>query len=456
MTGFRRHVAWPWALVVAIACLIAGSGGHAGARHASAQITRFSTERGVRVVLRQEPDSPIVAVAIAVRTLQAENWAAPGIGGVVASALFGSNSNLSREGVARTLAFVGGGFRSEWNGECATVTCITTPTMFSDTMWIVGQALKNADMDVETAAEALRNLSALRAREASDPTAIGAEAARARLFPGHPYGRSALGTPDTVRRIPRQNLLDYYRLAYAPENTVIAVCGNLDADRVRRTIASHLVDYESRAPARLARRPPPDLPEAPGAVRVTASTQAATAAVLAAYRTPGYASPDYPALRVLTTLIGGGKGSRLFRSVRDARGIGYSVGADLQAFAEAGVLYAFAEVAPRGNDPTYLDTVEQLVVNAAEGVLSNPPSDAEVERARRLSIGLHREERQRSADRALALARAELLAGNWQAEDDLPRRMAAVTASDLMETARKVLANLCVVRVVPTRRAPSP
>lgn len=452
-----KGLCWPpmgWTCSgLAVTALVWHCAGALAARF-PAGVTRFATDSGVRVVFRQEPESPTVAMAVAVRTLPAEYRSAPGIGGVVASALFGANSNLSREGVARAIAYTGDAFQASWSAECAMVSCVTTPAALSDAVWIVAQALKNADMDVETASQAVRNLLATQAREASDPVAVGAQAARAKLFGGHPYGRPPFGTPDSIRRIPRQNLLSYYRLAYVPQRTVIAVCGNLDVERVRRVLSSHLVDYENRPPAHSRGTAADDLPEPDGPAHLTAASSGTTAAVLAAYRTPGVASPRYPALRVLATLLGGGKGSRLFRSVRDARGVGYVVGADIYAFADAGVLYAFAEVAPRKDDPAFLERVEKLVVGTAESVLESPPTEAELERARRLAIGIHRAERQRGVDRAVALARAELLAGGWSADEELPARMAGVSLSDLMETAREVLTNRCVVVVRPDETPP--
>lgn len=411
-------------------------------------VVRFTTSRGVRVVVVQQA-GPGVGIAAAVQTLGAETRAAAGVGGIVAGALFGSNSNLSREGVARAVYFAGGGFRTTWTPECLAITCVSTPEAFSRAVWILAQGLKNAEMDVESASRAVRALLAEQQREAHDSVTVGAQAVRARLYQGHPYGRAVLGTPDNMRRIPRDSLLNYYRQAFSPANTVVAVCGNLDVAYIRRVMENNFVDYE-RAGSMSSKEPlVPSAPELTGPSDVRVAATGSTAAVVVGYRTGGIADAAYPATRVLAALIGSGKGARLFQAVRERRGIGYRVGAELHAFSQGGVLYVYAEVDAARAAPAFMEQLKSLVVGAAEGVLTQPPSVAEVERARRLAAGLQRQSRQRSVDLAAGLARAELLAGSWDADWGLADRLERVEADDVMGVARGVLENRCVAVVGP-------
>jgi predicted Zn-dependent peptidase len=413
------------------------------------EVTRFETERGVRVVVRPELDAEFVAISAAIRTSAAEERAAPGLGGVVASALFGSNGNLSREGVARAVYFAGGSVTADWSADCTTVTCVTTPTAFRDAMWVLAQALKTADMDPETASLGVREQMSAMTRNAADPVAVGAHAVRARLCAGHPYAKPPFGTPQGLRNVARSELVTYYRTAYRPENTVVAVAGRVAVAEARRAAENNFVDYERSGPAAAGSRSPPELPELTGPSRVELRTRSSAAAVVVGYRGPALSAADQASFAVLGALIGGGKGSRLFRAVRDSLGIGYRLGADVQGLAKAGILFTFVEVDPARTNAPSLGNVERLVVGVVEGLLTRPPTDDELLRARRLASGLHAQARQRVAERALALARAELLAGGWERDDGLRGNIERATRAEVELVARTYLRNRSVAVVRP-------
>jgi len=410
---------------------------------------RYRTQRGVRVIVSPDPASEFVAISVAVRTSAADERAAPGVGGVVATALFGSNSNLSREGVAREIRLAGGSVTTDWLADCTTVTCVTAPSAFRDAMWVLAQAIKSADMDAETASLGVREQLAAMARDAADPVAVGAQAIRARLCAGHPYAQPLGGTPESLRKVTRSGLLAYYRTAYVPESTVVGIVGRIKAAEAERVAENNFVDYLRSGPAPRVHRFPPELPELTGPSRVELRTRASAAAVVLGYRGPPLIDKGYASFAVMAALVGGGKGSRLFRQVRDSLGIGYRLGAEAQGLAEAGILFVFLEVDPARTRAPSLGDVERLIVGVVEGLLTQPPTEDEVLRARRLAAGLYAQARQRVAERALALARAELLAGGWQRDDGLREDIERVTRADVELAARTFLVNRCVAVVRP-------
>lgn len=422
---------------------------------AEREVVAFAMENGVRVVARYEPGAPLVAIAAAVRTAQAEDRAAPGVGNLVARCLIGTNDNLSREGVARAVRFVGGGISVEYSPDCITMRCVTAPTSFSDALWILAQGMKTAAIDEEAVTTALAEVLAAQRRAAGDPVAVGEQILRARLFTGHPYAWPALGTPDGLKRLPRSALTGYYGRAFRPENTVIAVCGPVPAEAVRRSVASNFVDYGRGAGARGPASARAALPELADLQRVSATTAGSSAAVLIGFRTPGRSEETSAAVRVLATLLGGGKGSRLFRTIREEKGIGYLVGTELVHLSDAGLLYGFVQLDPQRGDGDFLDHVATMLVESFAKWAEAPVTKQERDRAVALTTGRHLSARQRLADRAAALAEAELLEGSWRRDEELPQRLEHVTAEDLQEIARRVLVHPCVVVVQPdTRRRP--
>jgi len=82
------------------------------------------------------------------------------------------------------------------------------------------------------------------------------ELANAALFPGHPLGRSVLGTRDSIAAMPRDVIAEYHHTHYVPSNVVVAAAGNLTHDEVVDRVGRRAPFLRSRPPGALARRAP--------------------------------------------------------------------------------------------------------------------------------------------------------------------------------------------------------
>src|SRR5205823_4813964 len=108
------------------------------------------------------------------------------------------------------------------------------------------------------------------------------------------------------------------------------------------------------------------------------------------------------------TLLGDGHASRLFRRVRDAQGFGYSVGALHQAYLDD-PLVAYLEwdtrrIASSDSSGSAADTALRLIETQLDSILSDPPTEAEIIRARNVAVGRDALRHERASDRAFYLA----------------------------------------------------
>ena len=164
-------------------------------------------------------------------------------------------------------------------------------------------------------------LSGLR-RETTNPNSLSNRRWWETAFPGHPYGRQVSGTLETVPNITGEDLKAYPRRVFAREHLKVAVVGNVDAatvgallDRVFGALPAK-AELTPVAPARmrgLGRREviPLDVPQA-----------------VVTFGGPGIArsDPDFMPAYVVNHILGGGSfSSRLYREIREQRGLAYSV-----------------------------------------------------------------------------------------------------------------------------------
>ncbi len=319
-------------VLVALGCaFMAGSAsGSNRDRLAEDGTIRHVTATGVRVLVRAEPGSGLVAIVAVVDPGEADRRAAAGVKEIVARSVFGAGANLSAEGVAREVYRSGGSVASVTSPDSIALRCLTTPNAFRDAVYLIGQALKNAAFDAETVRRAAAAADRDRAM-AAQPLSIGAAVARAKLFVGHPYGVVQLPSDPNPRSLAVADLLRYYRTAFVPSGTTIAVVGDIEPRAAIQTVDNQMVDYDRRSGAtRPPAGPSSDDHRMTGRDVERVTIRASTTAVVAACKAPGRASSDAAAVRVLAALLGEGKASRLFRAIRDVRGIGYVVGAETQ------------------------------------------------------------------------------------------------------------------------------
>jgi len=250
----------------------------------------------------------------------------------------------------------------------------------------------------------------------------------------------------------RSAALRYFRRWFTPENTVVAIVGNIPVARAQRAADNQLFDYDRPSAPQ---RPPAPPEKLTGSARVERRIPIHTTLLLAGFNAPGLTDPDYPAFAVLTALVGGGKSSRLFRAVRDTAGVGYVVGAQTPPLARESHLLAYVEFdsARTGADGRRRDAaeVERLLVETVRSVVTDPPTALEVERAKRYAAGAHALAHQRARDRAFYLGWYELLGLGYAFDAEFPRRLAAVTPADVLRVAKQYL-NHCVVSVVKPER----
>ena len=160
------------------------------------------------------------------------------------------------------------------------------------------------------------------------------------MFPDHPLGGEVLGTRHSIEALSRTDIAGFHRSWYRPANLVVAAAGALDHDEVVAQVERRLDGADpGTAPVR---RRPTARPQ-PVRALTMASEQAHVAVGL-----PGLDCHDDDrfALAVANHILGGGPASRLFRTIREERGLAYSVYSYLSCYTDSGVWVAAAASAP--------------------------------------------------------------------------------------------------------------
>ena len=159
-------------------------------------------------------------------------------------------------------------------------------------------------------------------RQSTSPNDIASRNWWSTAFPDHPYGRPTNGSLDTLPRIAVDDLKSYVQRVFARDTLKIAVVGDIDA-----ATAGRLIDQTfGSLPAKADLRPVPDAtPQGLGRRNVIDLNVPQT---VVTYGGPGVArnDPDFMAAYIVNHILGGGSfSSRLYKEVREKRGLAYGV-----------------------------------------------------------------------------------------------------------------------------------
>lgn len=250
------------------------------------------------------------------------------------------------------------------------------------------------------------------------------------LFGDQPLGWATAGTEESVAEIQRQDFLTWMDTWYGAGNIVVSVAGRASPDEVTTLALSYFGNGRRPAAPAVA---PVDGPLP--ARRVISDSRPISQANLAlAMPALPRSDPDRYVLQVLNSLLGRGMSSRLFKEVRERRGLAYSVSSSVSRHKDTGVFAVAAGVSPDKLEDAIAVILEELAKVTQEAV-----PEEELVKARDYTVGTFR----LSLEMPMALAQRAgeqlLTLGEIEPIDAVAEKLSSVSAEDLLRVARRVL-----------------
>jgi zinc protease len=274
-------------------------------------------------------------------------------------------------------------------------------------------------------------------RVESDPSSLFREQMSAALYLSHPYGRPVIGWDEEIQQIGREEAIDFYSHHYAPNNAMLVVTGDVDPMEVLRLARGTY----GLVPAReLAPRSNPAQPPRQAETRIDMThPETRLPMMMRMYRVPSYVTADpgvAESFDMLSTILGGGATSRLYRALVVEQRIAVAAGAYYdgggRSLSEFGV-YAYPA------EGVSFDEVEAAIDAELAKMMEAPPEPGEFERARTRLVAAHVYEQ--DSQFALAMNYGLSLTIGLDVEDieEWPDRIEAVTPDEVMNVARDYL-----------------
>ena len=249
------------------------------------------------------------------------------------------------------------------------------------------------------------------------------------LYPNHPLGWETAGREKVVAALTPDGLRGFMDRGYAPERTVVALAGRLDAKEAIAAVTAHFGD--------MSRREPVHAKAAPKASKTQAKHVAKRGEqchLCVGWRGVPQAHPDKYALDMLNAVLGEGMSSRLFLELREKRALAYDVHSYGTNYVDAGHLAIYAGVAPASASEALSVALDQVARLRDESV-----GEAELMRVRDFAKG--RIELRLEDTRGVSgwLAGQELFLGRVRTVDELCAIIDSIGPADIQRVARQYL-----------------
>jgi predicted Zn-dependent peptidase len=267
-------------------------------------------------------------------------------------------------------------------------------------------------------------------RTQDQPGAFAGELLGRAIYGEHQMGQPTAGTEETVGGIQRSDFEDWISAWYGAPNIVLSIAGHTTHKKVMKLAERYFLDGRNNAA--------PPMPALAGELPVTRVvgevrpiTQANVALGLPALSRE---DPDRYILIILNAVLGRGMSSRLFKEVRERRGLAYSVGSSVSRYSDTGVLGISAGVSPEK-----LHEALSVILEELDKLTQDRVGDEEMKKARDYTIGSFR----LSLESTMALGQRSgeslLTLGTIEPIESVVEKLRAVTADDVLRVAQRVL-----------------
>ena len=399
----------------------------------------FVLGNGLRVVAEYIPHFPSVSVGLwigagSMYETQEEN----GLSHFVEHMLFKSTENRTTKEIAVEMDAIGGQVNAFTSKECTCYYAKVIAEHLDRAMNLLSDLLLHAKMEEEDFEKERGVILEEIAMGEDTPEDLVYDLLAEAYFGDHPLARPILGTQEQIASVTRQQLLDFRRKHYRPDNTVLAIAGQFDLDAFKTMAEKYLGAWQARGETAM----PEPVTACDGRV-LRKKKDIEQVHVCLAYPGVGQDEEDLYPLTVMNNLFGGGMSSRLFQVIREEMGAAYSVYSYPSTYTNCGTLTIYAGTSPETAQPVIDALHEQIALLMKEGISEEEFNMAKDQLKVSYILGL-----ESSSSRMSSIGRSKLLRGRAVDPQEVVRRIEAVTKADVERVISRIFAQKCAASIV--------
>jgi zinc protease len=400
---------------------------------------------GLTIIVQEDHSAPVASVqaVCATGSVNEDEWLGAGLSHILEHMLFKGTKTRSTNAIAQKIQDVGG-YINAYTSFDRTVFWIDVPKAGVETaLDVLADAMMNSTLPPEEYTKEQEVIRREFAMGYDDPDRMTSLLLFATAYQRHPYRLPVIGQLEIYNQLTQENVMQYYKSRYVPNNLTFVVVGDVDAEKVRQ----QLTDFFKAYPEKSLR--PIFIPQEPPQLgRREAHNEFPTelTRLALAWHIPELTHPDVPAIDLLSGILGEGRSSRLYRKVREESGLAFSVSAFSYTPGDPGMFGIDATV-----DPKKRDAAQQLILKIVDEVKQAGVTAEELSKAKKTSLSHHLGTLTTMRGQASDIGSNWLLTRNLNFSRDYLQAVQKVTLDDIRRVAATYLKNenLTVVSLNP-------
>lgn len=400
----------------------------------AAQVQEVVLDNGLKVLLLEDHKSPSVTFQVWYRVGgRNEKDGKSGLAHFLEHMMFKGTPTTAPEEYSRIIAKNGGRSNAFTSNDVTVYFATMSREKINIELELEADRMANAllgDTYFEPEKKVIQEERRLRTED--NPASALSEVASAVAFTIHPYRRPVVGWMEDIQNLTRQDLVDFYKLYYAPNNAFIVVVGDFSTDEILPKIKAAFGKIPRGAE-------PPKVqvtePEQRGERKVNLKKEAELPFVLQFYRAPNLKSPDSFALDVLSVVLAGGRSSRLHHEMVYQKRLVRGVDADYSGVSVDPMGFSiYAQLLP-GIEPA---NVEREMDRLVDKVKTELVSERELQKAKNQIEAAFVFAQDSIYGQAMKIGLYEA-AGGWRQMESYLDGMRKVTREDIRRVAKQYL-----------------
>ncbi len=400
----------------------------------SEEVSRAVLKNGLVVLIQEAHDVPLVAIEAHIRAGSATEYGylGSGISHYVEHMLFKGTKNWPAPGdIEREIKSLGGYINAYTDHDTTAVHIIVPSEYASRALAVLRDILSQVTFDpAELEKERAVILKEIRLGN-DEPSSFVSRLLWSMMFKTHNYRFPTIGQEEIFKKLKREDLLDYYKAHYVPDNMVLGVGGDIKERETLEEIERTFGNIERVSP-------PPQYLQKEGpqmsAMSLRAEKDVALTYLSLGFRSVRVRNKDMFSLDVLSIILGQGGSSRLYKKLYMDKRLVASIASYNYTPKDPGIFAINATLNGENTDKALEEIWGQI-----EDIKTRPVSDAELEKAKNIVLSDYIFSRQTAEDRLSDLIGGETITGDYDFSKKYVEGINAVTKESVTAAAKKYL-----------------
>ncbi len=399
----------------------------------SIQTHKYTLENGLTVLISEIPSSSVVSVYGLVKTGSATEgkFLGAGLSHFMEHMLFKGTEKRGVGEISHEIQAMGGEVNASTSFDFTIFTITVPGAKFDQGLDILSDMLMHSKFDPDQINKEREVVYGEMRLYKDRPGNYLSDMVRQVAYTQHPYKIPIIGYEELLRKLNNQSFVEYYKERYIPDNMIISVAGNVDAEATLAKVKEAFKDFKRQY--LVLRNLMPEPPQV-SSRRYEEEYKTDLTRATMAYQGVSLLHPDTVPLDVLAMVLGQGESSRLYRELFKKQKLVQTVSASNFTPKDNGLFEI--DFIPAESD---VDGVVAAVKQQIKLIQDNGINPAELEKVKRQAISSYINDQQTSSDVAYNTAMDEAIAGDYEFSKKYVAAVGQITSDDIKRVANQYL-----------------